>query len=145
MGGDRLVVERDGAPDQGALECPEGMIKVALMDHVRNPSETISQHCALNGHIVRLYMPVSATRKDTTMLISRSLLKGFGRGLAAPGMFFERFPALTVPKSDAASVENAWKEVGRYLNDATAREGDRIGKKASGSTGTTRKRRSKAA
>lgn len=78
------------------------------------------------------------------MLISRSLRRGFGRGLAAPGMFFERFPTLKVPET-GAGVENAWKEVGRYLNDAAAKEGDRVGKKASGSVGTTRKRRSKAA
>jgi hypothetical protein len=84
-----------------------------------------------------------SNKEDMTMLISRSLRKGFGRGLAAPGLFFEPFPMLKVASSDA-SVENAWKEVGRYLSDATSIEGERIGKKAAGSDSASRKR-SKAA
>jgi len=72
------------------------------------------------------------------MLISRSLLRGFGRGLAAPGLLVNPYRVQRDPRFDA-SVENAWKEVGRYLDGAIAIEGERIGKKTSSAAGHNRR------
>lgn len=62
------------------------------------------------------------------MMLSKSFLRGFGRGFSAPGLLFEPFSVRSDRRFDA-SVENAWKEVGRYLDDATAYEESRIGEK----------------
>ena len=63
-----------------------------------------------------------------TMLISRSFLRGFGRGLAAPGLLFEPYAVKRNPRYDA-SVERAWEDVGSALRGAMSAEDSRIGKK----------------
>lgn len=67
------------------------------------------------------------------MMISRSFLRGFGRGLAAPGLLVEPYSVRRDPRYDA-SVEKAWEDVGNALRGAMSMEGSRIGKK----TKTTR-------
>lgn len=62
------------------------------------------------------------------MMISRSFLRGFGRALGAPSLFFEPYSVRKDPRFDA-SVAHAWSEVGRYLDDATRAEGAKIGTK----------------
>lgn len=72
------------------------------------------------------------------MMISRSFRNGLIRGLGAPGIMIEH-RSYRGPRFDV-SVENAWKEVGRYLDDATDEEGKRIGKKTAGSAGNRGRR-----
>jgi hypothetical protein len=62
-------------------------------------------------------------------MLSRSFLKGFGRGFAAPTLIFRPFDVTPDPRFDA-SVEKAWSDVGKYLDQATGVEGERVGAKA---------------
>lgn len=58
-------------------------------------------------------------------MLSRSLLRGIGRGLASPGLLVEKVrPTRRVD----ASVEQAWREVGKALRGAIAQQGAEIGK-----------------
>ena len=65
------------------------------------------------------------------MLISRSFLRGFGRGLAAPGLLLGPYSVRRDPRFDA-SVEKAWEDVGNALRGAMSVEGEHIGKKTAG-------------
>lgn len=67
------------------------------------------------------------------MMLSRSFLRGFGRGLVAPGLLLEPYSVRRDPRYNA-SVEQAWNDVGRAMREAMSLEGTRIGKK----TKTTR-------
>ena len=71
-------------------------------------------------------------RKAKTML-SPSFKAGFVRGFTAPTEFFAP-RKITRPKQFDASIERAWKDVGRSLDEATVRQGAVIEQKA-GSSG----------
>lgn len=71
-------------------------------------------------------------------MISRSFLRGFGRGLVVPSLLFVPRHIARDQRFDA-SVERAWEDVAKTLRGAMSDEGAHIGKKTD-HTGTKTKR-----
>ncbi|RWH69242.1 MAG: hypothetical protein EOQ86_31610 [Mesorhizobium sp.] len=61
-------------------------------------------------------------QKKKQQLVSRSFLKGFGRGLTAPSFWLVTSFRIRRDKRFDGSVEKAWRDVGRALSDATREE-----------------------
>ena len=78
--------------------------------------------------------------KEGKLMLSRSFLKGFGRGLVAPGLLLEPYKVKRESRYNA-TVEQAWDDVGRALRDAMSMEGALSGKKASITRYSRRKHR----
>lgn len=85
------------------------------------------------------YMVTMHYARKAKQMLYRSFLKGFGRGLAAPGLLLEPYDVRRDEHFEP-SVEKAWQDVGDALRDAMSREGASIGTK-SRATGKVRQAR----
>ncbi len=71
-------------------------------------------------------------------MLTKSFKRGFVRGFSAPFLFFSPLPVRR-PKEFNGSVEKAWRDVGRALSEATAKQGAIIEQKTRTETAIKRR------